>query len=95
MPDPRSPHWFLIKKLPWLLGAWLLHILRHPHPRDELFPDAFPLAVSDPVRQRHSLVHAMVHGGQLFGDICGLLRAGFLLPEEAYDAGPRLSSGFL
>jgi len=39
--------------------------LRYSHTRGELLPNAFPMAVSDTVRGRCSVVHAVVHGGQL------------------------------
>ena len=39
--------------------------LRHSHALGELLPNAFPMAVSDAVRERDFVVHAVVHGGQL------------------------------
>jgi hypothetical protein len=57
--------WRLAKNPPWLLGAWLLHILRYPDARGDLLPNTFPLAPSYVIRERHSLVYAMVYDRQL------------------------------
>ena len=73
--------WQLMKKPPWLLGAWLLHILCDiPTHAASYFPTAFPLAVSNPVRERCSMVYAVVHGGELRHYVYCLLRPILLFP---------------
>jgi hypothetical protein len=56
--------WLVTRNPPWLLGAWLLHIICDippPHTHTELFPNAILVAVFYAVRGRHSLVYALVH----------------------------------
>ena len=60
----------------------LAHSLRYSDTLDELLSDAFLVAVFDTVRGRHSLVYAVVYGGQLRQLVHGLLLPLSLLPLE-------------
>jgi len=57
--------------------------LRYSHTRGELLSNAFPMAVSDTVRGRRSVVYAVVHGNQLHDyDHCLLLSIPLFPLEE-------------
>ncbi len=60
----------------------IAHSLRYSHTRVELFSNAFPLAVSNAVRKRYSVVHALVHGSQLCHSLRWVFRAVLLFPRK-------------
>ncbi len=67
--------WEQTKKPPWLLSAWLLHILCDiPTHASSYFPTPF-FGRFNAVRERYSVVHALVHGSQLCHSLRWVLRA--------------------
>ena len=64
----------------------LAYSLRYPDARGELFPNTFPLAVSYAIRERHSLVYAVVYDRQLRHHDRRLFQYVFLSPQKTYDS---------
>src|SRR6266511_3972070 len=64
----------------------LAYTLRYPDARSELLLDTFPLAFSNAIRKRHSLVYPLVYDRQLLQHVHRLFHDVSLSPQKTHDS---------